>query len=134
MTSPEPTVVGAADPAAVSQRIVKAWAEADADAFAGAFTEDGSMVLPGVYRKGRTEIRQFMANGFAGPYRGTRVTGQPIDTMVLGEDVVVITTTGGVLAPDEQEVAAARAIRATWVIVRRDGSWQLAAYQNSPRD
>jgi uncharacterized protein (TIGR02246 family) len=136
MNSPEPTTprTPAVAAAVVCERVVDAWAKADADAFAEVFTEEGSMCLPGVYRKGRDEIRRFMADGFAGPFRGTRVTGRPIDAMVLNDDAVVITTTGGVLAPGEQEVAAARAIRATWVVVRRDGDWRLTAYQNTPRD
>ena len=40
----------------------------------------------------------------------------------------------GLDAPSETAVADQRAIRATWVIVRQDGEWRLAAYQNSPRD
>jgi uncharacterized protein (TIGR02246 family) len=119
--------------AALPERIVAAWASHDADAFAALFTEDGSMILPGVYQRGREQIRAFMAQAFAGPYRGTRVTGQPLDLRRLSDGVALLITQGGVLAPGETEVAEQRAIRASWLAVRRDGDWQLAAYQNSPQ-
>lgn len=120
--------------AALPQRIVDAWEAHDPDAFAAVFTEDGSMILPGVYCKGRSEIRTFMAEGFSGQYRGTRITGKPIDLRLLNDSSAVLLTQGGVLAPGETDVDDRRAIRASWVAVKQGGEWQLAAYQNSPRD
>lgn len=120
--------------AAVPARMVRAWAAHDADAFAELFTVDGTMILPGVYRKGRDEIREFMTRAYAGPYAGTTVTGRPIEMKVLGPDVVAVITVGGVLAPGTEELDDAAAIRASWILVRRDGDWQLAVYQNCPRD
>lgn len=120
--------------AAVPARMVAAWAAHDADAFAELFTADGTMILPGVYVKGRTEIRAFMAAGYAGAYKGTRVTGQPLDIKPLGPDTVALITEGGVLAPGESDLSAAAAIRASWILVKREGQWLLAVYQNCPRD
>ncbi|NKE62708.1 SgcJ/EcaC family oxidoreductase [Lentzea sp. PSKA42] len=118
--------------AAVPGRIVAAWAEQDGDAFARTFTPDGTMILPGVFQKGQDQIREFMSDAFAGRFKGTRVTGEPIDLRFLTPDSALVITRGGVLAPGETEVSADRAIRATWVVVRHDGDWRLAAYQNSP--
>lgn len=116
---------------AISQRIVAAWADNDADAFAAVFAEDATMILPGLYRQGRDGIRSYMAGAFAGPYRGTQVTGQPINIRFLGRDAVLLITAGGVLSPGETKVSPSRAIRASWLCVKQDGVWYLAAYQNS---
>jgi len=116
--------------AAVPQRVVDAWAEQDADAFAGVFTADGTMILPGLFLKGKDDIRAYMSKAFAGPYQGTRVTGKPLDLRVHG-NLGIVVTHGGVLAAGDTEVTDARAIRATWVVVKDDGEWRLAAYQNS---
>lgn len=114
--------------------MVAAWAAHDADAFAGLFAEDGTLILPGVYKKGRHEIREFMTGAYAGPYKGTSVTGSPLDIKPLGADAVALLTEGGALAPGATELSADNAIRASWILVRRDGQWQLAVYQNCQRD
>lgn len=123
-----------AELAAVPGRLVSAWAAHDAEAFSQLFTPDGTLILPGVYKKGRDEIRQFMAAGYAGPYKGTNVTGTPLDIKPLGSDAFALLTVGGVLAPGEKEVSSKEAIRAAWILVKNEGMWRLAVYQNCPRD
>lgn len=115
----------------VIDRIVSAWAKNDADAFAATFTEDGSLILPGVFLGSREEIRAFMAQAFAGPYKGTNVTGRPLAMKQLPDGVLVITQ-GGVLMAGETQVAAEREIRASWLLSRREPEWLIYAYQNTP--
>ncbi|MEV8631735.1 SgcJ/EcaC family oxidoreductase [Streptosporangium sp. NPDC051023] len=131
-TAASPSEADKAAVVAIPQRIVAAWAEHDAQAFADVFTEDGSLILPGLYHRSRAEIRSFMAAAFEGPFKDTRVTGQPVDIRFLGGETGVLITQGGVLAPGETEVSPERAIRASWLVVKRDGQWRLAAYQNTP--
>lgn len=128
-------MTSAADQAAVAaltQRVIAAWAYHDADGFADVFTEDGTMILPGLFRKGREEIRLYLKDAFENQYKGTQVTGKPLDIRFLAPDVALLLTQGGVLAPGESEVSDEQSIRASWTVVKRDGEWWLAAYQNSP--
>ncbi|MCW3818269.1 SgcJ/EcaC family oxidoreductase [Micromonospora sp. DR5-3] len=120
--------------AAVPARMVNAWREHDADAFAGLFAEDGTLILPGVFVQGRDAIRQFMANAYAGPYRGTTVTGTPIAIRPLGPGAVALLTEGGVINAGAEELAPENAIRASWILVKENDNWVLAVYQNCPRN
>lgn len=135
-STPEATAAGpsSADQAAVAaltQRVIAAWAYHDADSFANVFTEDGTMILPGVYLKGREEIRAYLTDAFEGNYKGTQVTGRPLDIRFFGAYAGLLITQGGVLAQGETEVSDEQSIRASWTVVKRDGQWRLAAYQNS---
>ncbi|MEZ0077525.1 SgcJ/EcaC family oxidoreductase [Planotetraspora sp. GP83] len=116
----------------VPRRIVAAWAKNDAEAFAEVFTEDATMILPDdIFVSGRQGIREFMTKAYSGPYKGTRVTGDPISAKFIGKDAAVLVTRGGVLAPGDAEVAPERAVRATWVLAKQDGQWLITAYQNT---
>lgn len=121
------------DPRAVPQQIVAAWADNDADAFAAVFADDATMILPGdVFCTSRDQIRAYMAQAFDGPLKGTRVAGEPLAVRQLGPDAAFLVTKGGVLAPGDAEVTGERAIRATWVLTKKDGGWYIAGYQNTP--
>jgi|GEM_PF-564135 uncharacterized protein (TIGR02246 family) len=118
----------------VPLQLVAAWAKNDAEGVAKVFTDDGVLILPGdVFKKGRDEIRAFMAAAYAGPFKGTGVTGRPVDVRFAADDVALLRTDGGILAPGETEIDPELAVRSTWVVVKKDGEWRLAAYQNSPR-
>ncbi|WP_407319807.1 SgcJ/EcaC family oxidoreductase [Isoptericola halotolerans] len=118
----------------VPRQIIEAWAAHDADAFAEVFTEDGTMILPGAFATGRTAIREFMERAFTGPYQGTQVVGAPFQVRRLSDDIVLMLTDGGVVKAGSETVADTAAVRASWLLVRRDQGWKLAAYQNSPRN
>ncbi|GAB2897394.1 SgcJ/EcaC family oxidoreductase [Streptomyces deserti] len=118
---------------AIPKHIMDAWAEHDADRFAEIFTENATLILPGdVFLTSREEIRSFMRNAFSGPFKGTRVTGEPLSIRPLAAGVAALVTQGGVLAPGDVEPTAERAIRATWVLVKEADDWRVASYQNTP--
>ncbi len=137
MTTTERPTATAVDQAAIAtlpQRIIAAWGAHDAKAFASVFTEDATMIITGAHRKGRGQIREYMAGGFAGPYRGTQVVGTPFEMRLLGPGVVLMLSEGGVRGASEADVSPENAVRASWLAVKQNGEWLLAAYQNTPRD
>lgn len=118
----------------VPLRMVSAWAKNDVEGIVDTFAPDGILILPGdVYKKGHDEIRPFLAAAFAGPFKGTGVTGKPVDLRFASDDVALIRTHGGVMADGDDEIAPELAVRSGWTCVKRDGTWYLASYQNSPR-
>jgi uncharacterized protein (TIGR02246 family) len=118
--------------AGVPQAIIAAWGAHDADAFAAQFTEDASMVLPGSHVTGRDAVRKYMAAGFAGPYKGTQVVGEPRSMRALGPGSAVVVTLGGVRSKQATELTEAQQVFATWVLAKQDGTWRIAAYHNGP--
>jgi uncharacterized protein (TIGR02246 family) len=118
--------------ASLTQKVIAAWAYHDADGFAELFIESGTMVLAGVYRNGREEIREYLKEAYEGRYKGTQVTGKPLSIRVLGPDSAILLSKGGVLEAGESEVSPTGAVHASWVVVKQDGEWRLAAYQNTP--
>lgn len=130
----QPTQADMAAIASLTQRMIAAWAVQDAEAIAHLFVGDGTLILAGTYCDSRAAIQDYFTKAFQGEYRGTQVTGKPLASRFFGPDAGVLLTTGGVLEPGETEVSDRQAIRASWTVVRRDGEWRLAAYQNTPRD
>lgn len=116
----------------VIQSIYDAWAANDADAFAALYTEDATVVQPGIHKKNNGDIRTTMAAGFAGPLKGSRVLDEPQSVRFLGSDAAIVITEGGVLMAGQDELPPERRVRATWVLTKQEGSWYVAAYQNSP--
>jgi len=112
--------------------LYKAWEAGDADAFVADYTDDATVVQPGVYKQDREEIRSTMAAAFAGPLRGSRATDHPSAIRLLTDDTAIVISEGGIIFPGQDAVASEGLIRATWVLVRRDGGWRVASYHNSP--
>jgi uncharacterized protein (TIGR02246 family) len=117
----------------VLARVYQAWEAGDAEAFVADYTEDASVIQPGVYEKDREEIRTNIAAAFAGPLSGSRVAARPVDVRLLTGDTAIVVSEDGIIFPGQQDaVASERLVRATWVLVRRDGGWRITSYHNSP--
>ncbi|MFF3665747.1 SgcJ/EcaC family oxidoreductase [Microtetraspora malaysiensis] len=92
----------------------KAWAAGDADAFVADYAEDATVVMPGVYRQNRAEIRENMAAGFATFLKDSTVTDEVQDIRFLGEDHAIAISRAGILFAGETEVPADRFVNVTW--------------------
>ncbi len=135
MTTTNPTSILAKDDSAVRavlQAVYAAWADNDADAFAALYVEDATVVQPGVYKKSRDDVRTSMAAAFAGPMKGSRAIDEPRTVRFLGDDTAMVISEAGILMAGETDLPAERLVRATWVLVKQDGTWLIAAYHNCP--
>jgi uncharacterized protein (TIGR02246 family) len=117
---------------AVLQQVYAAWAAGDADAFAARYVDDATVVMPGVFRRGRAAIRDYMAGAFAGPLNGSRAIDDPQDVRILGGDTAIVVSISGILMAGEQDLPAGREVLSTWVLSRQDERWLVAAYANAP--
>ena len=135
MTSKTTTAGSDADRQAILDVLAglyKAWEANDAEAFVADYTDDATVVQPGVYKKDREEIRTTMAAAFAGPLSGSRATDHPSAIRFLTDDTAIVISEGGIVFPGQDAVASGGLVRATWVLVRRDSGWRIASYHNSP--
>jgi uncharacterized protein (TIGR02246 family) len=110
----------------------KAWAAGDAEAFVADYAEDATVIMPGVYRRDRNDIRHNIAVSFATVLKDSTVTDEVQDIRFLGQDHAVAISKAGILFNGETDVPADRFVNATWVLHKRDGKWLVAAYHNSP--
>ena len=61
------------------------------------------------------------------------MAARPVDVRSLTRDTaIVVSEDGRSSSPGQDAVASERLVRATWVLVRRDGGWRIASYHNSP--
>jgi len=109
-----------------------AWAAGDADGIAGHYTPDTSVIMPGVSHAGREAVRALFAAGFQGRLKGSTTIDEPGEVRFYGADTAIVTTTGGIVPAGHDSVY--RLVRATWVLVRQDGQWLIAAYSNAPAE
>jgi len=125
----------AADAAAIQAVLVdsyKAWEAGDADGMVAHYTADATAIMTGSLRDSRDVIRDSMAQGFAGPLKGTSTYNKQLSLRFVGRDAAIVISESGILFAGQTEVPDAGKVNATWVFEKRDGQWLIAAYHNSP--
>jgi uncharacterized protein (TIGR02246 family) len=122
-------------------RMAAAWNAGDAAAYAALFTADATYVaFNGQMMHGRTAIEDGHRWLFEGPLRSSRMTHSTGPAAAerhirfIRPDVALIHTAGGgVQLAGTAELTPDRESAVSLVLVDDDGSWQIAAFQNTRR-
>jgi len=117
---------------AVLDELYAAWESEDPDAMARLYTDDAPVIRPATFYRGGGGVRDYFSAAFRGPLSGSRPLDQVRDVTYPGNDTAVVTSESGVLLAGEDSLPPGRMVRATTVLVRRDGRWLIAAYHNCP--
>lgn len=112
-------------------RMASAWNAGDAAAYAQEFTDDASYVIyVGLTYSGRDEIERAHVPVFTKWQKGSRMNLRILQTRMLNADTAVVVTEGG--------IGKGRSVRRdkvqTFTMVRQDGRWMCAAFQNTKKN
>jgi len=120
---------------AVLQDLTEAWNAGDATAFAALFTEDADYItFFGVNTPGRAAIEAGHRALFAGPLKGSKLTGtgEPPKIRFPHPDVAIALVGGNSTVADSAPDPA-RDSTITYVLVRDAGTWRITSFQNTRR-
>lgn len=117
--------------------LAKAWNAGEARAYANLFTTTASYVsFDGHLLQGRQAIAKVHQFLFDGPLQGSQMVsdggdGGTIDsTPLLGDDIAVVVSTGGIRLAGQSEVGDRGSVQ-TLVLTRENDCWLVAAFQNT---
>lgn len=129
------TSVADADEAAVRGlfgQMIGGWNGGGGEEFAAAFAEDGDLIaFDGTRFRGRAEISAFHQELFDRWMKGTRLVGRIEGVRFLGPDVALMHAVGGTVMRGKTRPSPERDSIQTYVAVRENGGWRLAAFQNT---
>jgi uncharacterized protein (TIGR02246 family) len=113
---------------ALLQGTVTAWTANDADAFAGLYTEDATVLLAnGTCLRDREEIRAYMKAGFASMLKGTSGFDEVETLRFVAPGAAVAVSRSGFTPGGPPR-------RAIWTLAAAEAGWRVAAYANGPAD
>lgn len=117
-------------------KLAESWNRSDGAAYGAGFTEDADYIaFDGTYLKGRDAVARShddLFEFFDNVFQGSRLVAESSGIRFLTPDVALVHATGAVLFPWQKQAAADRRSINTSVVVRQpDGSWLVAAFQNT---
>ncbi|MGF6881436.1 uncharacterized protein (TIGR02246 family) [Nocardia sp. GAS34] len=116
---------------ALIARAERAWADGDARAYAACFTPDADYVtFMGTHHKGRSAIETSHVPLFEKYQKGSRIDGEITQVRALTQDVALVHGKGALVKGAKRRTARNTKVQ-TWVVVRRDGEWEVAAFHNT---
>ena len=121
---------------AIMRQYIAAWNTHDAGVLAAYFAADADMIMgTGTILRGRAAIQGWWRDYFAAQEPERTLTIEVLSSMAITKDVDLInvrTTTGGTTVPGGK--LSSRKARGTWVVVRREGAWSIAAMRGMPTE
>jgi uncharacterized protein (TIGR02246 family) len=116
---------------AVIARAERAWAAGDARAYAACFTPDADYVtFMGTHHKGRSSIETSHVPLFEKYQKGSRIDGEITQVRALTPDVALVHGKGALVKGSQRRNARNTKVQ-VWVVVRRGGEWEVAAFHNT---
>ena len=114
------------------RQLLDSWNKRSADAFAALFALDGYVIgFDGSQMSGREEIAvtlgQIFTDHLTAPY-----VSKVRDMRLLSPDVAVLRAVVGMVPPGQFDINPAVNAIQTLVAVRRDATWSIALFQNTP--
>lgn len=114
------------------QRLLDGWNRRSASDMARLFARDGLAVgFDGTEMQGSAEIEAALARVFA-DHTPARYIGLVRAVHRLTDDAAVVHAVAGMVPPGEQELKTDRNAVQTLTLVKRDGRWTIAVFQNTP--
>jgi uncharacterized protein (TIGR02246 family) len=112
--------------------ILEGWNTDDAEAFAAPFADDGEVIgFDGSQMAGRARIAEEVGRIMAGHATGSYV-GIVRSVRPLADDVVLLRAVAGVVPAGEDDLKPELNSVQSLVATRRDGTWQVDLYHNTP--
>ena len=113
------------------EQLSMAWGAGDARAYAAAFTPDADYItFMGTHHRGRADIEACHAALFERFQKGSRLDGVVDQVRFLTSDVALVHGRGAVVKGKRQRNRRNTKVQ-TWVVVRRNGPWEVAAFHNT---
>lgn len=114
------------------RRLLEAWNEADAEAFAAPFAEDGEVIgFDGSQIEGRATIAAEMSRIFADHETGAYV-GKVRRVRPVGPESRALLAVAGMVPAGSSELDPKLNAVQSLLAERREGGWQIVLYQNTP--
>ncbi|WP_433729958.1 SgcJ/EcaC family oxidoreductase [Nocardia sp. CA-129566] len=118
----------------VLTELIEAWGRGDADAYGAVFTEDATYTsFLGTLYRGRADIAASHRALFGSVLKGTRLADDVVDIRFYGPDTAVVNSHGDTYKGKPKRADQLTKTQ-TYTLVRRDGRWLIAAFQNTKRN
>jgi len=116
---------------ALIRHLEVSWNRNDGSDYASVFTEDCDYIaFDGTWLKGRNSNAEHHQRLFDTVLRGSRLKFENVNIRSLSPTAALLHGDGSVLMPWHSEIANKRRSLQTYVCVKEDNSWKIAAFQN----